>query len=111
MVSQRVIEVRCERCNSSFAPGTRRCVHCGGRLTRGRVLGAPPTEAQAPLLRAIPSASEVPGALAAPPPAGRAAEDASRAGDDELVLPRRVHNIIWIVTAIFVILGSILGRC
>ncbi len=27
-------EVRCHRCNTSFALGTRRCVHCGGRLGR-----------------------------------------------------------------------------
>jgi hypothetical protein len=25
-------EVRCHRCNCSFAPGTRRCVHCGDKL-------------------------------------------------------------------------------
>jgi hypothetical protein len=25
-------EVRCYRCNCSFAPGTRQCLHCGGRL-------------------------------------------------------------------------------
>jgi len=27
-------EVRCERCKSSFAPGTKRCIHCGGALGR-----------------------------------------------------------------------------
>lgn len=25
-------EVRCARCQCSFAPETKRCVHCGGRL-------------------------------------------------------------------------------
>ncbi len=27
-------EVRCYRCDTSFAPGTRRCVHCGERIGR-----------------------------------------------------------------------------
>jgi hypothetical protein len=25
-------EVRCHRCHCSFAPGTKQCLHCGGRL-------------------------------------------------------------------------------
>jgi len=27
-------EVRCERCQASFAPGTKQCVHCGAALGR-----------------------------------------------------------------------------
>ena len=27
-------EVRCERCSTSFAPGTERCAHCGGAIGR-----------------------------------------------------------------------------
>ena len=27
-------EVRCLHCNTSFAPGTRRCIHCGERIGR-----------------------------------------------------------------------------
>ena len=27
-------EVRCERCKTSFAPGTKQCIHCGGALGR-----------------------------------------------------------------------------
>ncbi len=27
-------EVRCERCRTSFAPGTKRCAHCGGAIGR-----------------------------------------------------------------------------
>jgi hypothetical protein len=27
-------EVRCERCQTTFAAGTRQCVHCGGALGR-----------------------------------------------------------------------------
>jgi hypothetical protein len=31
-------EVRCERCKTSFAAGTKQCIHCGGALGR-RLLG------------------------------------------------------------------------
>ncbi len=27
-------EVRCERCRTSFAPGTKQCAHCGGAIGR-----------------------------------------------------------------------------
>ncbi len=27
-------EVRCERCKTSFAPGTKQCIHCGGAIGR-----------------------------------------------------------------------------
>ena len=42
-------EVYCNRCRVSFAPGTKRCIHCGDRLARSRVqpelLLPPPFEA------------------------------------------------------------------
>ncbi len=42
-------EVRCERCRVSFPVGTRRCIHCGERIGRGRPLrAAPPRTAGAP---------------------------------------------------------------
>ena len=31
-----IYEVRCYRCEASFAPETRRCVHCGAPLEKGR---------------------------------------------------------------------------
>jgi hypothetical protein len=36
-------EVRCERCRVTFPVGTRRCVHCGGRIG-GRPLQLLPAE-------------------------------------------------------------------
>jgi hypothetical protein len=30
-----VYEVRCYQCETSFAPETRRCIHCGAPLARG----------------------------------------------------------------------------
>jgi hypothetical protein len=35
-----IYEVRCEQCRTSFAPETRRCVHCGAPLRRGRQVGS-----------------------------------------------------------------------
>ena len=37
-------EVYCNQCNVTFPTGTRRCLHCGGRLSRerGRPEAAPP---------------------------------------------------------------------
>jgi len=33
-------EVRCHRCDCSFAPGTKRCLHCGERIGRpARIAG------------------------------------------------------------------------
>ena len=31
-----VYEVRCHQCETTFAPGTRRCIHCGAPLAKGR---------------------------------------------------------------------------
>jgi hypothetical protein len=33
-----VYEVRCHRCDVSFPPGTRQCIHCGERIGRPRLL-------------------------------------------------------------------------
>jgi hypothetical protein len=96
MVPDRIVEVRCERCQASFAPETRRCIHCGGRLGPKRALGAPPPEQAALRPRVLPSA-------------GGPAEPADEDADVELPAPAR--NLIWVVTAILVIAGSILGRC
>jgi hypothetical protein len=97
MVPDRVVEVRCERCQASFAPETRRCVHCGGRLGPARALGAPPPEQAAHRARVS-------------PPAGQ--EDGAAAGDEEKEpLPSSARNLVWAVTAILLIVGSMLGRC
>jgi hypothetical protein len=49
-------EVRCERCQTSFAPGTRQCVHCGGPIGR-RLL---PLTALAGPRPGIPARTELP---------------------------------------------------
>lgn len=100
MVPDRIVEVRCERCQSSFAPETRRCIHCGGRLGPARALGAPPPEQAALRPRVIPAAG--------PPPGPGTAADTP---DEEEPLPSTARNLIWAVTAILLIVGSMLGRC
>ena len=76
-------EVRCASCNVSFPPGTRRCIHCGGRIGRQlRVeagLPLPVEEGEEP-------EEEMPGGSAA------------RAG-------------IWAVTAIIAMAGSLFRMC
>ncbi|MBM4382068.1 MAG: hypothetical protein FJ091_01740 [Deltaproteobacteria bacterium] len=34
MADTTYFEVRCERCKTSFAPGTKQCIHCGGSIGR-----------------------------------------------------------------------------
>jgi len=34
MADTTYFEVRCERCKTSFAPGTKQCIHCGGAIGR-----------------------------------------------------------------------------
>jgi hypothetical protein len=37
-MSDTAYEVRCERCQTSFAPGTKQCIHCGGAIGGRRLL-------------------------------------------------------------------------
>jgi hypothetical protein len=84
VATSNVYEVRCERCRTSFAPETKRCIHCGGPLGRG--IGA--------LLR--------PGAPNEP-----AAEQ--EAEEEVLQVPGR--NLLWIVTAVLALGVSLLRAC
>jgi hypothetical protein len=78
-------EVRCYRCQCSFAPGTKRCVHCGERI------GGPPATFGAMLEGAT-------------PPAG--AEDEER---PEVPSPGR--GLLWLVSAGAAVLLSALQTC
>jgi len=40
MAETGIVEVRCERCETSFAPEWKVCVHCGGPLGRSGIFGA-----------------------------------------------------------------------
>lgn len=89
MTTSNVYEVRCERCRTSFAPETKRCIHCGGPLGRG--IGA--------LLQ--------PGAA----PNGRAAEPDAEAEVEEEIVQVPGRNLLWIVTAVLALGVSLLRAC
>lgn len=79
-----VYEVRCLGCDTSFPPGTRRCIHCGERIGR-----RPPLDVDLP----VPFEGE----------AGEVEEEmqggsAARAG-------------LWAVTAIIAMAGSLFRMC
>jgi hypothetical protein len=82
-----VYEVRCHQCNTSFAPETRRCVHCGAPLARGRqvVLEAGGFDP------------------------GRAAED--QPPEQVELLGRGPRTAIWVVVALVTALASVLRNC
>jgi len=56
--SSAFFEVYCNRCNVTFPVGTRRCLHCGGRLSRER--GTPEAEPAQPFLLAPAEEGEAP---------------------------------------------------
>jgi hypothetical protein len=78
-------EVRCYQCRCSFAPGTKRCLHCGGKL------GPPP---ELPFGRAP---------LDAP-------ADASAEGE-EIPVPSFARAVLWVVSAGVAIALSALQTC
>jgi hypothetical protein len=87
-----VYEVRCEQCQTSFAPETRRCVHCGARLARGRRVvstekGFDPDN---------PPIDQAPGEY--PPEEGE-------------VLSRGPRTAIWVVMALLTAVASMLRTC
>ena len=82
-----VYEVRCYRCGTSFAPETRRCVHCGAPLERGR--------------RVVSTAD------AFDPSQG--AEDHPE--EDGELLARGPRTAIWVVVALVTAVASMLRTC
>ena len=74
-------EVRCYRCQCSFAPGTKQCLHCGGPL------GARP---ELPFARG---------------PAGVPAEQA------EVQVPSFARVVLWLLSAAVAIALSALQTC
>ena len=77
-------EIRCYHCNTSFAPGTRSCVHCGRRLGR-----TPPLE-----VAFGPEFAQAPGG----------------AEDGEL-RSSPARGVIWVVSALVALAGSMLRMC
>lgn len=92
-MSTRIYEVRCPRCRTSFAPETRRCIHCGGPLEAGRIVAAMP-DGRAP--------SE--------PQSGELPEDPDEA-QAELALGGRGRGVLWILMALLAAAGSVVRNC
>ena len=82
-----VYEVRCYQCETSFAPETRRCIHCGAPLEKGR--------------RVISAAEGFD-----PNPV---AED--QASEESEVLGKGPRTAIWVVVALVTAVASMLRTC
>jgi hypothetical protein len=82
-----VYEVRCEHCRTSFAPETRRCVHCGAPLAKGR--------------RVVSTSQD----LDALHPSEEGPEE-----EGEL-LARGPRTAIWVVIALVTAIASMLRTC
>jgi hypothetical protein len=78
-----VFEVRCHHCQTSFAPETRRCVHCGAPLAPGRPV--------------ISTAGEF---------------DPNRPTEEEEEVPTKgPRAVIWVVMALLTAIASVLRTC
>ena len=82
-----VYEVRCHQCQTSFAPETRRCVHCGAPLARGR--------------RVVVTGGGF-------DPVQGAEDDSAEDGE---VLARGPRAMIWVVIALVTAVASLLRTC
>lgn len=110
MAASNYYEVRCERCQTSFPPEAKRCIHCGGPLGAG--LGRWLSSRTGPGPAAAHPAPAHP-AAAHPAPAGSAPPGApapEEADEDELPF-QRGGRIIWLVTAAIAIVLSALRSC
>jgi hypothetical protein len=79
-------EVRCHHCDTSFAPGTPKCIHCGMRLGRPIPIG------EASITDPILASGE-------------------EEEEDERVRPGVGRNLIWVITAFAMLVGSALRAC
>ncbi|MFP6563192.1 MAG: hypothetical protein VCB78_09080 [Myxococcota bacterium] len=94
-------EVRCPSCDVSFAPGTRSCLHCGGRIPRGG--GLRPTsrdpegsfEGSLPFPELSDSESEVRRGAGAGTDEGAPADEATRPWWFRLG-----GNVVWVLLAL-----------
>ncbi len=86
MADSSYYEVRCERCHTSFAPATRRCIHCGQPI--GRQLFASFASDTPDLAGEAGTATGAPSA-----PSGRG------------------RSILWTVLAVLAVLSSLARAC
>jgi len=96
MADSGVVEVRCERCQTSFAPEWKQCIHCGGPLGRGR------------MFRSM-GQKEI--AHEPEPPSSEALFEAHEEEEEGVDLQGRGRNLVWIFTALAFMLMSALRNC
>ena len=82
-----IFEVRCYQCGTSFAPETRRCVHCGSPLEKGRQV-----------VSAAERFDPDQGAEDHPPEEGE-------------LLSRGPRTAVWVVVALVTAVASMLRTC
>lgn len=77
-------EVRCYECDTSFAPGRKKCVHCGLRLSRPNpISGIQPDYT----------------------------ENSELAEEDVRVRSGTGRNLMWVITAVAMLFGSAMRAC
>ena len=106
-------EVRCERCRTSFAPETKRCVHCGGPLGKGLFASfqqARPTE-PVPESHPMRAGSEGHPMRAGPDGAGPPEALFEPEEDGQAGLAGKVRNRLYVVLAFMMIVGSLVRTC
>ena len=79
-------EIRCTHCDTSFAPGTKNCVHCGRRIG-GRL---------AEVLGAGGQSEHLPGRI----------EEV-----EETEMPGSGRSPVWVLTALFLVASAVLRTC
>ena len=100
-----VYEVRCPVCNVSFAPETRRCLHCGGRTSLGGT--PPPTE---PVFSLDPDGTVVPNKARGPEWEWPTSRDSGDVVEEEASARpgwlRLGGGLVWILLALLASLGQ-----
>jgi hypothetical protein len=95
-------EVRCPRCNTSFAPETRRCVHCGGPV-------AAPGAQRATQRPEVRRPARVPGAQRPATGPGGLEEVADEEEIQLRLAPAR--SALWVATLLIAVVASLLRTC
>ncbi|MDJ0785871.1 MAG: hypothetical protein QNK05_03630 [Myxococcota bacterium] len=97
MENSPVYEIRCTHCDTSFAPGTKNCVHCGRRIG-GRL---------AEMLGAGGQQEHLPGAIG---PGERPPGPVDEVEESDL--PGAAgRSPVWVLTALFLVASAVLRTC
>ena len=98
MAETGIFEVRCDRCQTSFAPEWKQCVHCGGPLGRGGLFGAFRSSGAG-------QAEVAEDGTIRPDPFDAVEES------DEIETQGRGRNLVWMLTVAAAMLMSVMRSC